>query len=150
MGVEGIMAKDSESTYVSKRSRSWLKIKTHQRQEVVIGGFTKPRGSRKKFGALVVGVYEKGSLIYVGHVGGGFDVRSLEELFAQFEPLITPRCPFKVKPKTNMAVTWVKPQLVCEVSFQEWTKEGIMRQPIFLGLRDDKSPKTVKRELPHG
>lgn len=150
MHLEGIMAKEIHSPYRSMRSRSWLKIKTHARQEAVIAGFTEPRGSRKKFGALIVGVYEKGSLQYIGHVGGGFDAVTLDEVMKKMEPLITPKCPFKIAPVTNMPVTWIAPKLVCEISFAEWTEEGLMRQPIFMGLRSDKKPKDVIREVPHG
>lgn len=146
-GLEGIMAKDGQSQYIAgKRTYSWLKIKTHLRQEVVIAGFTAPRGGRKKFGSLIIGVYQGNKLKYVGHVGGGFTEKSLEEMHKKLIPLITEKSPFENKPKTNMPVTWVLPKLVGEVSFQEWTKEGIMRQPIFQGLRIDKSPKSVKRE----
>lgn len=149
LSLEGIMAKEGSSPYQSKRSRSWLKIKIHQSQEVVIGGFTKPRGSRKRFGALIIGVYKNGKLVYSGHVGGGFDQKTLEAVYQQLEPLITAKCPFAVLPPENMPATWVKPQLVCEVAFQEWTKEGMMRQPIFKGLRVDKSPKSVAKEEPN-
>lgn len=144
--LEGMIAKEVKSPYVSTRSRSWLKIKTHLRQEVVIAGFTEPKGSRKKMGALIIGIYEKGKLVYAGHVGGGFSQKSLGEVHEQLTPLINRRCPFNSVPKTNAPVTWVKPQLICEVSFQEWTQEGIMRQPIFQGLRGDKSPKSVTSE----
>jgi bifunctional non-homologous end joining protein LigD len=146
-GLEGIIGKEKQSHYVSKRSRSWVKVKSHQRQEAVIGGFTQPRGSRKRFGALLLGIYENSKLIYVGHVGGGFDESLLEDLHDQLIPLITDKCPFSKQPKTNTPATWVKPKIVCEVSFQEWTSEGIMRQPIFHGIREDKVPKSVKREV---
>lgn len=145
--IEGIIAKEIHSPYLPKRSKSWLKVKTHLRQEVVIAGFTQPRGSRKKLGALVVGVRKNGVLTYAGHVGGGFTQQSLKDVHAQLEPLVTPTCPFKKTPKTNTAVTWVKPKLVCEVSFQEWTQEGIMRQPIFQGMRLDKGASEVKQEV---
>lgn len=146
--LEGIMAKDATSPYLMKRSRYWLKVKGHLRQEAVIGGFTQPRGSRKKIGALLLGVYEKGKLVYIGHAGGGFTQASLADVHAQLEPLIQDKCPFSSTPKANEQVTWVKPQLVCEVSFAEWTSEGLMRQPIFKGMRVDKLPKQVKREKP--
>lgn len=146
--IEGIMAKEIHSPYESKRSRNWLKIKTHGRQEVIICGFTQPRGSRKAFGSLIIGVHEKGVLRYAGHVGGGFDEKSLTRIKAILLPLITPKCPFTIVPKTNMPVTWVKPKLLCEVSFAEWTREGIMRQPIFMGLRSDKTAAKVIHEKP--
>jgi bifunctional non-homologous end joining protein LigD len=146
-GVEGIMAKDAESPYQDgKRSDAWLKIKTHRRQEVVIGGFTAPRKTREHFGALVVGVYEDGRLVYAGHAGGGFNRESLQQVHEKLLPLRTDASPFAGIPKTNEPVTWVEPQLVCEVSFQEWTADGIMRQPIFEGLRIDKEPRDVHRE----
>jgi bifunctional non-homologous end joining protein LigD len=146
-GLEGIMAKRKDSPYTSTRSSDWLKIKTHERQEAVIGGFTEPRGSRKKFGALLLGVYDdKKKLTYVGHVGGGFDAALLDELYKKMKPLIQAKCPFSTTPKPNMPVEWIKPKLVCEVSFAEWTTGGRMRQPIFKGLRTDKRSAQVKRE----
>lgn len=147
--LEGIMAKKMDSLYVSKRSRDWLKIKTHMRQEAVIGGFTQPRGSRKYFGALLLGVYDdKKNFVYIGHVGGGFDARLLEGLYHQMKPLVEKNCPFKKIPKTNTPAVWLKPNLVCEVTFGEWTTDGIMRQPIFEGLRIDKKAAVVKKEEP--
>jgi bifunctional non-homologous end joining protein LigD len=146
-GLEGIMAKHAESPYTTAiRTKQWLKIKTHQRQEVVIGGFTQTRGSRKHFGALVLGVYEKDELIYVGHTGTGFTEESLTDVYKLLKPLIITTCPFRTKPKTNMPCTWVKPKLVCEIRFSEWTKDNIMRIPVFMGLRQDKSPKEVTKE----
>lgn len=147
--LEGIMAKKIESLYVSKRSHDWLKIKTHQRQEVIIGGYTQPRGGRKHFGALLLGVYnEKKEFIYVGHVGGGFDQKLLEKIFLQLHSLEQKKCPFQTIPKTNTHPTWVKPKLVCEVSFAEWTTDGRLRQPIFEGMREDKKANLIKREAP--
>jgi bifunctional non-homologous end joining protein LigD len=146
-GLEGIMAKNSHSPYQENvRGGDWLKIKTHLEQEVVIGGFTEPLRSRKYFGALVVGYYAKGKLKYAGHVGGGFDEKKLRELSAKMKPLIVDKSPFADKIKTNTDVTWVKPKLVCEVKFAEWTGNGTMRQPIFIGLRTDKPAKDVIRE----
>ena len=147
-GLEGIVAKKASSAYQSRRSLDWQKIKTSLRQEVVIGGFTRPRGARKKFGALLVGVYEQGKLLYAGHVGGGFNEKLLAEVHEKLQKHISSRCPFAEKPHPNMPVIWVKPQLVCEVSFAEWTRDGMMRQPIFKGMRIDKPPKKVVRE--HG
>lgn len=148
-GLEGIMAKRADSTYQEgRRSHDWLKIKLRRRQEAVIGGFTRPRGARKKFGALVLGVYDGKELVYVGHTGGGFDEHSLGEVHAALAPLVRPSCPFKHRPKTNTPATWVEPSLVCEVTFQDWTADGIMRQPIFLGLRGDKPAASVRRERP--
>lgn len=146
-GLEGIIAKNAESPYrINTRSKDWLKVKTQMRQEAVIAGFTEARGGRKHFGALVLGVYDGKELVYIGHTGGGFDERSLATVKKKLAPLIIDKPPFKEKPKTNMPVTWVKPQLVCEVSFQEWTDGGHMRQPIFQGLRMDKAARDVKRE----
>jgi bifunctional non-homologous end joining protein LigD len=148
-GLEGIVAKNADSEYKSGiRSRDWLKIKIHQQQEAVIAGFTEPRGSRKKFGALVLGVYKRGKLIYIGHTGGGFDEASLKLVYDKLQKLKQKNSPFEIIPKTNAPVTWVKPKLVCEVSFAEWTGDDHMRQPIFLGLRPDKKPAEVRRELP--
>lgn len=146
-GLEGIIAKQINSTYSPKvRTRQWLKIKANQRQEVVIGGFTETRGSRSHFGALVLGVYEKNKLVYVGHTGSGFTEQSLETIYKKLKPLTTSTSPFHKKPKTNMPCTWVKPMLVCEVKFSEWTKDNILRQPIFMGLREDKKAKDVVKE----
>jgi len=146
-GLEGIIAKERDSTYTPKiRTRQWLKIKTVQRQEVVIAGFTETRGSRSHFGALVLGVYEKDKLIYVGHTGSGFTEKSLAAVYKKLKPLIIDKPPFATKPKTNMPCTWVKPVLVGEVKFSEWTKDNILRQPIFMGLREDKNAKDVHKE----
>lgn len=147
-GLEGIIAKNEESAYQSRRSKDWLKIKAVLRQEVVIGGFTEPKGSRKAFGALLVGVYKNSQLIYAGHVGGGFDDKLLSSVHAQLQKILSSKCPFEIQPHPNAKATWVKPKLVCEVAFAEWTKEGMMRQPIFKGMRMDKSSKDVVREVP--
>jgi bifunctional non-homologous end joining protein LigD len=146
-GLEGVIAKNASSRYVEgRRSPAWLKLKVRQRQEAVIGGFTAPRGSRERFGALVLGVYEGRDLVYIGHTGGGFDSRTLEDVYARLEPLVQKECPFRQKPATNEPARWVAPQLVCEVMFQEWSRDGRMRFPIFVGLRDDKPPEAVHRE----
>lgn len=147
--LEGIIGKKLSSSYQSKRSSDWVKIKTGMRQEVVIGGFSAPQGSRQKFGALLTGVYnDKKELEYVGRVGGGFTDSELKEVFSQLEPLIQEKCPFKNKPPSSKAVQWVKPKLICEVAFTEWTEGHNMRHPIFQGLRNDKKPRTVKEETP--
>ncbi len=145
-GVEGIMAKDGGSPYLSGRTGYWQKIKIVRRQEAVIAGFTAPRGGRTGFGALVLGVYENGELVYIGHTGTGFDEATLSRLHRLLLPLATPHSPFRQPPPTNALVTWVRPELVCEVSFAEWTNDGVMRFPVFLGLREDKPPEDVSRE----
>ncbi len=145
-GLEGIVGKVRTSPYRSIRSREWVKIKAKQRQELVIGGLTEPRGSRAEFGALLVGYYEGGDLHYAGHVGTGFDAKLLRSLSAKLKPLERKTSPFVETPKTNTPAHWVKPQLVAEIAFAEWTREGILRQPVFIGLRIDKEAKTVVRE----
>ena len=138
--LEGMIAKRLESVYVQRRSAEWLKIKTIQQLEVVIGGYTEPRNSREYFGALVVGLYRDGKLHYVAHTGGGFNHQTLAQTYKLMQPLKTKDCPFIDKPKTNEPVQWVKPKLVAQVKFSEWTADGRMRHPVFLGLRHDKKP----------
>jgi bifunctional non-homologous end joining protein LigD len=146
-GLEGIMAKRAGSTYqLASRTEDWVKIKVNQRQEVIIAGYTEPRRSRKFFGSLLLGVYDGDALKYIGHTGSGFNKKSLEAIYKKLQPLVTPTCPFQKCPKGNMPVTWVKPKLVCEIKFTEWTKEAIARHPIFMGLRVDKKPKDVTFE----
>lgn len=145
-GWEGIIGKRINSSYQCHRSSDWVKIKSKMGQEVVIGGFTKPKGSRKHLGALLIGVYEKGKLCYAGSVGGGFNQELLRTVSAKLKKYITDKCPFSTKPKVE--ATWVRPRLVCEVAFAEWTNDGKLRQPVFKGLRSDKSPKQVVREKP--
>ncbi len=156
-GLEGIIAKHSQSVYrMGGRSRQWLKVKTRLMQEGVIAGFTEARGGRKYFGSLVLGVFEGDELIYIGHSGGGFAAGKLKELREKMDPLIQKECPFKVESRRSLAsgsgcdrgITWVKPELVCEVIFHGWTDEGIMRQPVFLRLREDKAARKVVREKP--
>ncbi|HTF82169.1 MAG TPA: DNA ligase D [Cytophagales bacterium] len=145
--LEGIIAKKADAPYrIGLRSDKWLKVKIGKRQEAVICGFTAPRGSRKGFGALVLGVYEKGKLVYVGHTGGGFNEQSIKAVKSQLDKLVQDKSPFQEKVKTNEKVTWVKPQLICEVAFAEWTGDMHMRQPIFQGMRTDKKPEEVLRE----
>ncbi len=148
-GLEGIVAKHSQSPYrTGQRSRQWLKIKTQQAQEGVVAGFTEPQGGRKYFGSLVLGAYEEGKLVYIGHSGGGFSAKTLKEVYERLEPMIQSECPFPIEPPSNTPVTWVKPQLVCEVTFAGWTEEGLMRQPVFSRLRPDKAAQEVVREKP--
>ena len=146
--LEGIMAKKADSKYYpGKRTSDWLKIKHHKTQEAIIAGYTQPSGGRKYFGALILGVKEarpdgkvgRGKkLRYIGHTGGGFNQASLKEMYEKLQPLVQSTSPFDEKFKTNSPVTWVKPQLVCEVKFAEITSDGKLRQPIFLHLRNDK------------
>ena len=146
-GLEGVMAKRSGSAYaINQRSGEWLKIKNDQRLEAIICGFTSPRNSRSYFGAVILGKYNGDKLEYIGHSGSGFNEKSLEELYRRFQPLITDKNPFPKKPKTNMPVTWLKPEIVCEVKYTEWTSEKILRHPIFLGLREDKKAANEKNE----
>lgn len=150
-GLEGIIAKHSQSAYKSgRRSRQWLKVKTRLTQEGVVAGFTEPGGSRKYFGSLVLGVFEGDKLVYIGHTGSGFGAKTLKEIREELDPLVQKKCPFKVEPETNTPVTWIKPKLVCEVIFHGWTDDGIMRQPVFLRMRGDKTAREVVREKPVG
>jgi bifunctional non-homologous end joining protein LigD len=145
--MEGIMAKRKDSSYYpGKRTSDWLKIKHHKSDEAIIAGFTAPRGGRKFFGALVLGVYVEGKLRYIGHTGSGFDSSLLKEIYAQLQPLIIDKSPFDERVKTNMPVTWVKPHLVCELKFTEWTSDGKLRHPIFLRMRPDKKPGQLNTE----
>jgi bifunctional non-homologous end joining protein LigD len=148
-GLEGIVAKDAGSRYRQGiRSRSWLKIKTDLRQDAVIAGFTAPKGSRKGFGALLLGVFAGEELLYIGHVGSGFTETTLTDLRAKLEPLIQKACPFKQPPQTNAPAQWVRPNLVSEISFAGWSEDGHMRHPVYVGLREDKSASDVRREVP--
>lgn len=146
-GLEGIMAKRADSQYASGgRSADWLKIKTAKRQEVVIAGFTAPRRTRPFFGALVLAVREAGAWRYIGRVGAGFSHKTLEQLHARITKLKAAKSPFPTKVKDEAATTWVRPLLVAEVKFAEWTSKGELRQPVFLGLRSDKKAEDVVRE----
>ena len=146
---EGVMAKLASGRYHSgERTREWLKVKASQEQEVVIVGFTAPRRSRKYFGALVLAVRENGGWAYVGRAGTGFDAARLRDLHTLMVPLITDRKPVPEKVPDLGNTTWIKPKLVAEVKFTEWTAKGEMRHPVFLGLRTDKKATEVTRELP--
>jgi bifunctional non-homologous end joining protein LigD len=146
-GLEGIMAKRADSKYLSgQRTDNWLKIKTSKRQEVVIAGFTVPRRTRPFFGALALAVREKNAWRYIGHVGTGFSHKILEELHGKLMKLKAARSPFPAKVKDEAVTTWVKPSLVAEVKFTEWTSSGEMRHPVYLGLRSDKRAADVTRE----
>jgi bifunctional non-homologous end joining protein LigD len=147
-GLEGVMAKKADSEYsINSRSQSWLKVKNNQQTEAIICGYTEGRNSRKHFGAVILGKYDGETLKYIGHTGGGFNEENLSSLFAKFQKLVVPESPFAKKPKTNMPVTWMKPELVCNVKFAEVTEAGILRQPIFLGLREDKKGANEKNEM---
>jgi bifunctional non-homologous end joining protein LigD len=145
-GLEGIVAKHASSVYESRRSREWLKIKIVGEQEFAIGGFTAPQGGRDHFGALVLGVYDDGALRWAGNVGTGFDQKLLASLHARLLPLVTKTCPFAERPKPDKGITWVKPELVCQVKYANWTPDNRLRAPVFLGLRDDKEPREAVRE----
>jgi bifunctional non-homologous end joining protein LigD len=144
--LEGIVAKHASSTYESRRSREWLKIKIVGEQEFAIGGFTAPQGGRDHFGALVLGVYDDGALRWVGNVGTGFDQKLLASLHARLLPLVTKTCPFAERPKPDKGITWVDPELVCQVKYANWTPDNHLRAPVFLGLRNDKAPQEAVRE----
>jgi bifunctional non-homologous end joining protein LigD len=142
MDLEGMIAKRAESIYQKgRRSSDWLKIKNHNTQEAVIAGYTEPRGSRKYFGALILGIYVDGKLKYIGHTGTGFTETLLKEMYGRLQPLVSSVSPFDKKIVVNSPVTWVKPELVCAIKFTEVTEEGILRHPVFVGLRIDKSAK---------
>jgi ATP-dependent DNA ligase len=139
-GYEGMVAKDLASPYIEGRSRKWLKCKVHQEDEFVIGGYTSPGGSRTHFGALLLGAYHRGQLHYVGKVGTGFDRKLLASLFQKFQPLVRKQPPF-LDPPPEKGVTYLAPQLVAQIAYEELTADKKLRQPVFLGLRDDKSAK---------
>lgn len=147
-GMEGMIAKNGNSIYKEGvRTNDWLKIKHMLTDEAVIAGYTAPRGSRKRFGALVLGTYEKGKLVYIGHTGTGFNEKALKEVYQKMQPLVTDENPFGKPVRINSPVTWVKPQLVCNLKYTEVTSEGNRRHPVFMGLREDKLAKDVKPEI---
>jgi bifunctional non-homologous end joining protein LigD len=144
--LEGIVAKRAASPYREGRTRDWIKIKCQLRQEFAIGGYTDPQGSRDRFGALHIGVYENARLVYVSKVGTGFDGRRLDQVWARLQPLRRPTPPFDAGTPAGGGHHWVEPRLVCEVRFTEWTEDGGLRHPIFVGLRDDKRPEECRRD----
>jgi len=147
-GGEGLIAKKIASRYhVNKRSKDWLKIKVTKEQEMVIGGFTEPKGSRSGFGSLLLGYYEEGKLQYSGKVGTGFNEDSLKEMYHRLVKLEQKTCPFAVKPK-EPKVHWIKPELVAQIKYSEWTETNSLRHPVFIALRTDKKPTEVIREIP--
>ena len=145
-GLEGLIAKRADSPYRATRSRDWLKLKCHAEQELVIGGFTAPQGSRTDFGALLVGYFEGDSLRYAGKVGTGFGRSTLAELGARLRELETEENPFADVHPVPRGTHWVKPALVAQIAFSEWTRDGRLRHPRYLGLRDDKPAREVVRE----
>lgn len=161
-GLEGLIAKRRDSKYESgRRSGAWVKFKWTNEQEFVIGGYTQPKGTRTHFGALLVGYYEKGKLLFAAKVGTGFDQKLLSALHNKFKPLIRSDCPFdnlpeKISGRWGQGLsaaemrrcTWLEPKLVCQIRFAEWTRDNHLRQPAFLGIREDKEPKDVVRERP--
>jgi bifunctional non-homologous end joining protein LigD len=145
-GWEGLIAKRASSQYVSGRSKEWLKFKCSKEQEFVVGGFTDPQGSRVGLGALLVGYYDDGRLIYAGKVGTGYNTRLLRALTDQLSRLERDQSPFDGAPPVRKAVHWVKPEMVVQIGFSEWTRDGRLRHPRFLGIRDDKKAGDVIRE----
>ncbi len=162
LGLEGLLAKQRTSIYESgRRSPVWQKFRLLNEQEFVIGGYSEPEGSRKHFGAVLVGYYEEGKLMFAAKVGTGFSAALLQKLYTQFQPLRRQTCPFVNLPASSTgrwgtgitaskmkSCTWLEPELICQVRFSEWTFDGGLRQPVYLGLRDDKAAKAVVREKP--
>ena len=147
-GLEGIISKRADRPYFHGRNSDWVKSKCLLRQELVIGGFTDPEGSRVGIGALLTGYYKNGTLIFAGKVGTGFSHKASVELRDRLERIARPVSPFAVLPPARIArrAHWVRPELVCEVSFTEWTSDGMARHPVFQGLREDKDATEVRRE----
>jgi bifunctional non-homologous end joining protein LigD len=160
LGLEGLIGKRAGSRYeAGKRTGAWIKIKLHQEQEFVIGGFTQPEGSRKYFGALLVGFYEGAKLKFAGRVGTGFTEKLLSSLYSELNKIRVDNCPFYNLPAAGRSrwdqwlsaaemkrCRWVKPEMVCQIKFTEWTRDDRLRQPVFLGIREDKNAKEVVRE----
>ena len=147
-GLEGVVGKRKHSRYeAGKRSASWLKVKSITSADFVIGGYTQGKGARSPLGALLIGYWDGGKLVYASHVGSGFNDDSLSDVRKQLEPLQRKTNPFSTKPELNAPTTWVTPELVAEVKFQNWTDDGHLRAPVFLRLRDDIDPTTVQREV---
>ncbi|MCI0400625.1 MAG: non-homologous end-joining DNA ligase, partial [Gammaproteobacteria bacterium] len=148
-GFEGVIGKRKDSRYeAGRRSASWLKIKPTRSADFIIGGYTKGKGSRAPLGALLLGYWDKGKLRYASHVGSGFDHKMLAEVKARLDGLQRKTRPFVEKPELNGPVTWVEPEAVAEVSFQSWTEDGSLRAPVFLRLRADVDPKSLRRAAP--
>jgi bifunctional non-homologous end joining protein LigD len=160
-GLEGLIAKQWNSLYESgRRSGAWIKVKAHAEQEFVIGGYTPPEGTRKYFGSILVGYYDGDDLVFASRVGTGFDFARLRSLHRLFQEQRVAQCPFAGLPSKRPGggpglaaaelrrCTWLRPRLVCQVRFMEWTQDGGLRHPVFLGLREDKKPRQVVRETP--
>lgn len=145
-GWEGLIAKRAAAPYVHGRSKEWLKFKCSKEQELVVGGYTDPQGARVGFGALLVGYYERGKLRYAGKVGTGYDTKLLVSMAKQLQELERDESPFDGPPPVRKAVHWVRPEMVVQVAFSEWTRDGRLRHPRFLGVRDDKPARKVVRE----
>jgi bifunctional non-homologous end joining protein LigD len=162
LGLEGLIGKRKNSIYeAGQRSGSWIKLKITLEQEFVIGGFTNPQGSRKFFGALLAGYFEKGKFLFAGKVGTGFNESSLRALYRELEKIRVPNCPFVNLPEAKGSryspgltaaemrkCHWVQPKLVAQIRYTEWTRDNKLRHPVYLGLREDKSAKEVVREIP--
>jgi bifunctional non-homologous end joining protein LigD len=160
LGLEGLIGKRAGSRYeAGRRTGAWIKVKLHQEQEFVIGGFTEPEGSRKHFGALLVGFYEGQKLKFAGRVGTGFSEKLLSNLYSELNKIRVDKCPFFNLPATDRnrwdqglsaaemrRCQWVKPIMVCQIKFTEWTRDDRLRQPVFLGIREDKKADEVVRE----
>ena len=147
-GLEGVIAKRAASAYAHRRSPDWLKFKCVAEQELVIGGWTDPEGARSDFGALLVGYYDDGGLVYAGKVGTGYDDTTLRRLGARLRRLARARSPFARGSPAGRGTHWVRPTLVAQFGFTEWTRDGKLRHPRYLGLRDDKPAREVRREKP--
>jgi bifunctional non-homologous end joining protein LigD len=160
LGLEGLIGKRAGSRYeAGKRSGAWIKVKLHQEQEFIVGGFTKPEGSRKYFGALLVGFYEGKKLKFAGRAGTGFSDKLLSTLYSALSKIRVDKCPFYNLPAAGRnrwdqglsaagmrRCHWVKPVMVCQIKFTEWTRDDRLRQPVFLGIREDKNASEVARE----
>lgn len=146
-GWEGVIAKRTDAAYrPGRHSRDWLKLKVEYQQEFVVGGWTEPQRTRKHLGSLLVGYYEGGDLVFAGGVGTGFTHADLERMRRRLDPLERAAPPFRDPPRTRTRAHWVRPKIVVELKFGEWTADGRLRQPVFLGVREDKDPREVVRE----
>ena len=150
MGLEGVVGKKADAAYRGGRSPNWLKVRAERTDDFVVVGFTRPKGSRAGFGALHLGLYDRGALVYVGRVGTGFDTAQLQEYAAALESARRPKAPFKGAGPTGADHVWVEPRLVAEVRFLEWTDDGQLRQPVFVRFRNDKQASECVREVVGG